>query len=1113
MAADFSRTRLDPLRNFAGVEVKQGGVLLDADANELMAIVDRRLRALASDTLGRATVSSTTPDAFKITPQAGSLQIGNGRLYVDGLLADNHGLPPAGTDAAIGFDELLAEGRWPGPVDYAAQPFWPVPDALPTAGRHLVYLDVWDRELTHLEAPDLVESAVGVETSSRRQTVWQVRVLADDAGSSTTCGSADSAFPGWAALIAPSTGRLTTGTFELAASDDPCELPPTGGYRGLENQLYRVEIQDGGLPGKATFKWSRENASVGSRVTSIASATELALDTLGRDDVLRLNTGDWVEITDDRRELSQQPGELRRITVAEATRRISFTPALPAAMLPPASPPPQFPDSTWPAASHLRVRRWDQRGQVFRTGPGGTQVQVQDLDAAGSTGAITVPAAGTTLLLENGITVQFGVAGGAPGFKPGDFWVFAARTADASVEALTQAPPRGIHHHFARLAIWDVAAGTASDCRHPWPPAAGGSDCGCTVCVTPESHASGQLTLQQAVDRLQDSGGTICLHTGQYTLAGPVRIVGVTSLRIHGQGPSTLLLAPAGAFSVQQSLAVAIEDLSIVSLGQRAAIGISSALGLALRELVIAVFGNTDQRGAGIALSGLVAGAQISRNLLIAPDGIRALDTAAAEGSADFLITAGLDIADNVLACSGSGVTLAGPVAHLGATHIGGNQLTGCRNGALALLGAALPGAAVRIADNTLTVNGPGIACGVDGAWIESNKITATVDGETQAIGSGITLLAGLDVNGSDQAQVLSNQIAGYPVAAVLVGGPCKTLLVAHNLIERCGNGIVMNDAASAASLAIEHNQLSDIGVGADLGALTKAQLDAGIIGIGLQQANTARVIGNTLRRTGQSPPAAAQSLAGIAAFGVASLRVRGNELIDLGPVADVAYPVVGIQLLAPYTQAEVTDNHVERETAYLDAPSRTRWSALQVGAAPGNNAAGTAGAAVAGDAPLAFGAAGAVSRGQRFSVVQVDTTRALLIAGKRATVYTAAARIGDNNATLAGTAAAVAQGSSATVLGNVLISRGAAPTAALAASGDLLFNDNRCELRGTDFKVAVHLSAPVVLAHANRVRGGRPSIVVDGGDTVRVAALGNITSGGISAPLAPEMLPLNLAA
>jgi hypothetical protein len=88
MGADFSRVRFNPLRDYAGVELQQGRVLTDADANELMAITDRRLRALASDMFGRATASSTTPDAFKITVAKGALLIGKGRLYVDGLLAD-----------------------------------------------------------------------------------------------------------------------------------------------------------------------------------------------------------------------------------------------------------------------------------------------------------------------------------------------------------------------------------------------------------------------------------------------------------------------------------------------------------------------------------------------------------------------------------------------------------------------------------------------------------------------------------------------------------------------------------------------------------------------------------------------------------------------------------------------------------------------------------------------------------------------------------------------------------------------------------------------------------------------------------------------------------------
>ena len=199
---------------------------------------------------------------------------------------------------------------------------------------------------------------------------------------------------------------------------------------------------------------------------------------------LGIAEGDWVEIGDDVREFSLQAGEMRRIASGRPAATHHARPALPAAMLPAA-----FPDSVFPAQRNLRVKRWDQRGRVFRTGPGGSTVQVQDLDAPGSSGLINVPAFATTLLLEDGITVRFG--SGADGFRAGDFWVFAARTADTSVEMLDQAPPRGVHHHYTRLGFWDVGAGTVTDCRTHWPPAGGGGDCSCSECVTPESHASG----------------------------------------------------------------------------------------------------------------------------------------------------------------------------------------------------------------------------------------------------------------------------------------------------------------------------------------------------------------------------------------------------------------------------------------------------------------------------------------------------------------------------------------------------------------------------------------------------------------------------------------------
>ena len=45
MGADLSRVRFDPRRDHAGVVLQQGRLLLDADFNELVAILDRRLRA------------------------------------------------------------------------------------------------------------------------------------------------------------------------------------------------------------------------------------------------------------------------------------------------------------------------------------------------------------------------------------------------------------------------------------------------------------------------------------------------------------------------------------------------------------------------------------------------------------------------------------------------------------------------------------------------------------------------------------------------------------------------------------------------------------------------------------------------------------------------------------------------------------------------------------------------------------------------------------------------------------------------------------------------------------------------------------------------------------
>ena len=79
-------------------------------------------------------------------------------------------------------------------------------------------------------------------------------------------------------------------------------------------------------------------------------------------------------------------------------------------------------------------------------------------------------APGTAQDLEDGIRLTFG----GSAFATGDYWLFAARTATGEVEELEAAPPQGIRHRYAPLALltWDAGGATVEveDCRPTFPP-------------------------------------------------------------------------------------------------------------------------------------------------------------------------------------------------------------------------------------------------------------------------------------------------------------------------------------------------------------------------------------------------------------------------------------------------------------------------------------------------------------------------------------------------------------------------------------------------------------------------------------------------------------------
>ncbi len=517
----FDQSRINsspwhPWRDFLGVVMQQGRVQLDSDWNEWLAELGRRIQAGTLDILGLAGVPSTTPYGFKINAYVAAgnvphVTIGAGRMYVDGILAENHGPLPAPPwnpvnsewqqppQAPIAWDPAL--GEWsaapqiPGvseaDVDFTQQPYLPGA-ALPSGnGPFLVYLDVWQREVNFLEDPSLVEKAVGIDTTGRYQMVWQVKLVDVSSVAAVTCSTADTSIGPWETIIQPSTSQLSNALVQLAPSGN-CALTPTATYTGLENQLYRVEIHQAGvastaipavpLPtGTATFKWSRENASVATVVTAIATVTnsagnnasQLTVQSLGRDQVLGFNPGDWIEITDDYLELNFQQlnssgleGELHQIlTVDPAAQTIVLDSTVSAANFPVQS------NGQTYTFRHTRICRWDQQGTVYLS-DGATPWY--DLDTsvsagvtAGSSG-IPVPSAGTAVLLEDGITVTF-PAGNA--FRAGEYWTFAARSSDGSVDPLTNAPPAGILHHYCRLGIVNFTASppAVSDCRQVFP--------------------------------------------------------------------------------------------------------------------------------------------------------------------------------------------------------------------------------------------------------------------------------------------------------------------------------------------------------------------------------------------------------------------------------------------------------------------------------------------------------------------------------------------------------------------------------------------------------------------------------------------------------------------
>ena len=437
MKGDFSRQTFDQTKHYTAVLMQQGRVQLDADWNEQQAIYEYWAETQAQDVIGPSGTPTQNPGfEIAVDPSSSALSINAGHYYVDGILCEN--------ERKTAYDSQPDLPNAPSVVGILQQ-----------AGTNLgiVYLDVWQQHVTSLEDRSLRESALGgPDTTTRVKTVWQVKVLAVKEPPSGVVGCA-AFFQEWEKLVVPGTGALRARSRPAASVDSPCIIPASAGYRGLENQLYRVEIHKGGVLGDSnnvpTFKWSRDNGTVVTSIDKI-SGQEITVRDLGPDDVLGFASGQWVEILDDAAELNGQPGQLLQIDqINRASRVITLVTA----------PVPLSTTSNGVNPNrHPKLRRWD---------------SVKELP-------VQAPATNEGFIsLENGVEITFGTGS----YSTGDHWLIPARTAISSETGAidwpftTPQPSRGIRHHYCRLALFRRNPGdetlSVQDCRMLFRPMTG----------------------------------------------------------------------------------------------------------------------------------------------------------------------------------------------------------------------------------------------------------------------------------------------------------------------------------------------------------------------------------------------------------------------------------------------------------------------------------------------------------------------------------------------------------------------------------------------------------------------------------------------------------------
>ena len=423
MKGDFSRKTFDKKKKYSGVYQQQGRVLLDSDFNEQREITNHFLRSFIKDIIGPCGAPLKNA-GFKIIPSKGGYKIGAGHYYVDGILCVNENEVQDSSQPNLPLKKV------------------PVSPSSPKAHSiYLVYLDVWERNITCLDDCELLEPALGgADTTTRTKIIWQIK---DQRIKTRYKKKYENCSHLFSVPLRISSGKMRARNAEF--NDNQSVLSPFTGYTGLENRLYRVEIHNGGNSDSSeplTFKWSNQN---GSKAATVAEINNDSI-TIGyrQGSSVLFEENEWIELTDDRHVLHGMPGSFVRIVEIEDDG-ITFDPSSTYGE--------SVSRTTYPVKYNPIIRKWD-----------GTKNPIQKVIPSDDSNYIS---------LEDGIEIQFTEGT----YRSGDYWIFPVRQIIGVLWEKEDGLPKfklpdGIVHHYCPLALLKYQENKfilLSDCRKFFP--------------------------------------------------------------------------------------------------------------------------------------------------------------------------------------------------------------------------------------------------------------------------------------------------------------------------------------------------------------------------------------------------------------------------------------------------------------------------------------------------------------------------------------------------------------------------------------------------------------------------------------------------------------------